>query len=272
MRGADLAVGLMSGPHAVEGAAFGARVPRVWLRHQDEREVNRLAWFKPDLLLVGNFALILKRPILEVPKIGVVNVHWSLLPHHRGPNPGTSVLLDGDPVTGVTFHVVDERIDAGDILHQVSFPLDDASTAASIYARAVGEAGRAVAAVLAQIETDGLVGRPQDLSAGSYRRRLTRDDARLDFSRPAFDLARQVRALVQPMAWTTFRGHPLYISTARWEPGAFGAPGTIVRLQPNVWVACGDGALVLQRVWSLRPPSPWPAPWTRVQEGEILGQ
>ena len=232
---------------------------------------DRLAAVEPDLLLLGNFGIIIRPAVLAVPRIGVVNVHWSLLPAHRGPNPSTSVLLAGETQTGVTFHVVDERIDAGPILDQQAFPIGPDDTATALYQRAAQEAERRVVDVLDNIERDGLVGVPQDLSTGSYHRRVDADAAVLDFTRPAAELDRKVRALSQPMARFVWRGRTVFVSAARPIVGVDQEPGTVVSVRPHVTIACGEGALALDTCWQLLPPAPWPAPWQRIRPGDRVG-
>ena len=254
----DHAGGMLGGPWTVEGRAFSSGVPNVWLARQDQREVNRLAGDRPDLLLVGNFGLILKAPVLDVPAVGTVNTHWSLLPHHRGPNPSTSVLLHGEVETGLTFHVVDTRIDAGDILDQVAFPIGPDDTATSLYVRACEEAERRVVELVDRIEQDGLVGQVQDLRAGSYHKRVTPEGAVLDFSQPCEVLDRKVRALTSPMARFTHRGRTVYVSAARPVKAVDDAPGTIIATRPAPIIACGEGGLAITAAWTVMPPGPWP--------------
>jgi methionyl-tRNA formyltransferase len=270
-RAIDWTVGAIGGPLTVEGTALLGRVPIRWLRDQDEREVEALRRLRPDLLLVGNFGLILRPAVLAAPALGAVNVHWSLLPRHRGPNPATSAILSGDDETGVTFHVVTPRIDGGDILEQVAFPIGPDATSASIYTRAVCEAAERLGPLLDRIARDGLVGSPQDLSAGSYHRRPTRADARLDWSEPAAILDRKVRALVTPLPHTALRGVPIYVVAARPVPGIAAPPGTIVAVRPQVVVACGRDGLSIERAYTASPPAPWPAPWSRLRVGDRLG-
>jgi methionyl-tRNA formyltransferase len=270
LRWADTAVAGLGGPWTVEGRALSLGVPFVWLDRQDADEADRLATTRPDLLLVGNFGIILRRPILDVPAVGAVNTHWSLLPAHRGPHPSTSVLLAGETETGVTFHVVDERIDAGDILDQVAFPVGPDDTATSLYHRACLEAERRVVALVDRVASEGLAGTPQDLSAGSYWKRVGRAGARLDFARSAAELDRRVRALVRPMAWFPSRQGEVVVAVARPVEGT-GPPGTILAVRPRVVVACREGALSLDRAWLRRPPLPWPGPWARVRVGDRVG-
>lgn len=271
LRWADTAAGALGGPWTVEGRAVAGGVPMVWLRTQAGREITRLAAVEPDLLLLGNFGIILRPPVLAVPRVGVVNVHWSLLPAHRGPNPSTSVLLAGEAETGVTFHVVDERIDAGPILDQQAFPIGPDDTATALYNRAAAEAERRVVAVLDRIEREGLVGRPQDLAAGSYHRRVDAAGAVLDFAEPAAVLDRKVRALSSPMARFRWRGRTVLVSAARPVGGVDKPPGEVVSVRPAVTIACGQGALALDTCWQLVPPAPWPAPWQRIRIGDHVG-
>lgn len=270
MRWVDTVGSALGGPWSVEGRAVAGRLPFIWLDQQDPRECARLAAVEPDLLLVGNFGLILRRPVLKVPRIGTVNTHWSLLPAHRGPHPATSVLLSGDPRTGVTFHVVDERIDAGPILDQADFPVDADDTATTLYQKAAAEAERRIVDLVDRIAVDGLVGEAQDLSQGSYHKRLTPSQAVLDFSESADALDRKVRALVSPLPRFRHRGTWVYVTHARAVPGDGSAPGTILATRPHLTIACGLGALTLDAAWTAMPPAPWPAPWTRVRRGDVL--
>jgi methionyl-tRNA formyltransferase len=271
-RAVDVAVGALGGPLTVEGAALLRGVPLLWLRDQGPAEVARLAALRPDLVLVGNFGLILAPEVLAVAPRGAINVHWSLLPRHRGPSPGVSAILAGDRETGVTVHVVTPRVDGGAILDQIAFPLGPDATSASIYARAVEEAERRIGPLLDRIAREGTgFGAPQDLAAGSYRRRPTLADAELDLSRPAAELDRLVRALVSPLPRTSFRGRPLYVVAARPVAGVAAEPGTIVQVRPRVVVACGRDGLAIDRAYGGWPPLPWPAPWARVGVGDRLG-
>ena len=259
LRWLDHAGGVLGGRWTVEGRAFSRGIPSVWLRTQDAREASRLSRYEPDLLLVGNFGLILRDSILGVPRLGAVNTHWSLLPHHRGAHPSTSVLLAGETETGVTFHVVDTRIDAGPILDQVAFPIGPDDTATSLYRRACEHAERRIVALVDRIEAEGcLSGRPQDLSAGSYWRRVTPERAVLDFDRPAAFLDRKVRALVQPLPRFRWRGRTVYVGAARPVQGVTAEPGTIVSSRPQPVIACGEGGLAITSAWVMWPPGPWP--------------
>ncbi|MFK7928825.1 MAG: methionyl-tRNA formyltransferase [Myxococcota bacterium] len=266
----DTLAGWLGGPWTVEGRALSMGVPSVWIQAQDVRDAARLATHEPDLLIVGNFGLILKPALLSVPKVGAVNAHWSLLPLHRGPHPSTSVLLCGDSQTGLTFHEVTPRIDGGDILDQVALPIGPDDTSTSLYHRACAEAERRIVALVDRIEREGLCGQPQDLSLGSYHRRTTVEGATLDFTQDADALDRKVRALVKPMPRFTWKGRTVFVTAARPIGGVDAEPGTIVSIDPGPVVACGRGGLRIAGAWTQVPPMVWPPPWGGVKVGQVL--
>jgi methionyl-tRNA formyltransferase len=255
------------------GLSVWHRIPRLWFRGDARADAALLRSVAPDLLLSGDFSMIFKAPVLEVPAIGAVNAHWSLLPHHRGPCPSTAVLLAGDSESGLTFHVLTARIDAGDILLQRSFPLRPRDTALSVYCRAAELAAEEVSPLLAGIAANGLVGTPQDLAVGSYRRVPKRAEVRLDLTRPAVELDRMVRAVVSPMAWFEVGDQVVHVSHTMPDDTAVDAKaGTVLSNRPRVRVATGRGSLLLDVAYSWRPvPWLWPAPWNRPAVGSLVG-
>jgi len=266
----DTLAGWLGGPWTVEGRALSMGVPSVWLKAQDQREASTLAALEPDLLIVGNFGMILRSDILAVPRVGAVNAHWSLLPRHRGPHPSTSVLLCGDAQTGLTFHEVTSRIDGGDILDQIAFPVGPDDTSTSLYHRACAEAERRIVALADRIEREGMVGQPQDLSLGSYHRRATVEDATLDFTKDADALDRTVRALIKPMPRFTWAGRTVFVTAARFIEDVDAEPGTIVSVDPGPVIACGRGGLRIAGAWTQMPPMVWPPPWGGVKVGQTV--
>jgi len=247
-----------------------ARLPLLWLDRVGEGEVAWLEGLEPDLLLLANFGIILPGRLLGVPRLGTVNTHWSLLPAYRGPAPHTMVILGGESQTGLTFHVVEERIDAGDILDQVAYPVAPDDTAMRLYAKAVRLAEARVLHVLDRVEADGLVGEPQDLAQGSYHRRLRPEDVRIDWGRTAVEIDRLVRACTRPMAWFVHRGRPVWVTRASADPRPVDAPpARVLSARPQVRVATGGGVITIEAAF-VRAPLPWvwPAPWSR--PGEAL--
>ena len=263
--------GLAGPQRSVRALARAHKLPFIYIDKMDERELAPLRALEPDLLLVGGFGIILKKPIITLPKIGCVNTHSSLLPRHRGPNPFTAVLLANEAESGVTFHVVDEHIDTGDILAQFRFPIEPADTAGMIHNRAAELAGEHVVAVMDRIEAEGLHGTPQDPALATYEKKLKEEDLYIDWNQPAVDVERFVRANF-PFVLARFRhaGRKVYVSKASADPAPVdAAPGTVVAVRPAVRIATGQGTFTPYQAFSMKPfPWRWPRPMTRIQPGD----
>lgn len=266
--------GMFAPRSSLLGMGRSAKIPTLYIDAMDEQELAPLRRLDPDLILVGGFSVILKPPLLELPSIGCVNCHSSLLPKHRGPNPFSAAVLAGDTESGVTFHIMTEGIDSGDILMQEAFPLDETDTGGSVYKKASGIAGTLVLDMLDAIERDGLRGTPQDESAATYDKRLRKKQLRLDWTRPAQELDRLVRACM-PFSVARFDhfGRTVYVSRTSWddEP-AEAPPGTVVHATYPVRVATGRGHLVIK---AAHTPNAfawlWPRLYKNFRTGERLG-
>lgn len=265
---------LLGGDRYVAGVARRHKLPVYYIDRMTEDELAPLRAYEPDLLLVGGFGIIIKPPLLRLPKIGCVNVHSSLLPKHRGPNPFTAVLLADEKESGVTFHVMEEGIDTGDILAQYAYPLNEKDTAASVFLKAAELAGQHVVGVLDRIEEEGeLRGTPQDDTLASYEKKITVEESFLDWTMPAPVLERQVRACNPTMlARFVYRNRLVYVARTRvvHEPVAV-PPGTVMRTSPRLCVATGEGGLEILVAWQSWPlPWLWPGIFSRPAVGEVL--
>jgi methionyl-tRNA formyltransferase len=266
------AAGRLLGPLAgIAGLALRNGIPVVWVNRMTEEELAPLRATRPDVILVGGFAIILKKPILELPRIGCINMHSSLLPKHRGPNPFAAVILAGDEQSGVTFHQIDEGIDTGPILEQYPFPICPQDTGLEVYKRACEFAGLHVAEVMDRIEQRGMYGRPQDEAAATYDKRLKRTDSYVDWTEPARAIERKVRG-VRPFLVGRFRFRGYTVTTTRVrfeETKTDAAPGTILSTAPFVRIATGEGVITLLAAYAAAPvPWIWPAWWNKVKAGE----
>ena len=261
------------GAEDLAGKALRAGLPLIWIDRMTEEELAPLRALEPDLLLVGGFGIILKRPLLDLPRIGCVNTHSSLLPRHRGPNPFSAAILAGDTETGVTFHVMTEGIDDGDILDQTSFAIEEDDGMFAVYRLACALAGERVAEVMDTIEREGLCGVPQDPALATYEKKRFEDDTWIDWRRPAIEIDRMVRALATPpMARFLFRDRVVRVGRIEFAPEPVdAAPGVVLSSYPLVRIATGQGSVRL-RVAFLSKPVPWifPAPWCRPATGEQL--
>ncbi len=214
--------------------------------------VHDLQRLSPDVGLVASYAQLLPRRVLAIPPAGWLNVHPSLLPRHRGPSPVTSAILAGDIETGVTIIKLVKAMDAGPIVDQVRTTIGPNESAGALTERLGSLGAERTVAVLDDWVAGKLVAVLQDDSAATYSTRLTREDGRLDWSRPAEELVRRVRAFHPwPGTFTTWEGRRLVVLSAapiRQESGT--APGTVTGLfdsgsGPVILVATGQGELAV---------------------------
>ncbi|MBI5093123.1 MAG: methionyl-tRNA formyltransferase [Candidatus Hydrogenedentes bacterium] len=263
--------GTLSSKTTPTGMARSNGIPIIWIDKMTEVELAPLRALEPDVLLVGGFSIILKKPLLTLPKIGCVNTHSSLLPRRRGPNPFHWIIRDNDTETGVTFHVIAEGIDTGDIIRQYPYPVSPTDTLMGIYKTSCEIAGEHVLEVMDLVEKEGLHGTPQDESAASYEKKPTGEDVTIRWDDSAVNIERLMRASV-PVIWPRFyyRGRPIYLSKVKAENVATDAePGTILEVRPRVRIATGDGVLRVLYAYQGWPlPFLWPMPWNRPAKGE----
>jgi methionyl-tRNA formyltransferase len=255
------------------GRARRHGIPVLWLNRFTDDALKPLRALDLDLILVGGFGIIFKKPILELPRVGCINCHSSLLPRHRGPNPFSAVLLHGETESGVTFHIMTERIDDGDILDQAVLSIDEEDTVLSIYHRSCALAADRVVDVVDRIAKKGLKGTPQDPALATYDARITEKSAWVDWTRSAVEIERMVRGLSpSPMPRMQYRGVLVRLAKVEVDPKPVDkAPGTILSSGPVIRVACGSGSVRL-RVAFIQKPVPWiwPSPWSRPEVGTMV--
>ncbi len=227
--------------------------PRALRRPDVLRELAAAA---PECIVVAAYARLLPPAVLQVPPLGCLNVHPSLLPRHRGPAPIQGALLAGDTEAGTSIILLEERLDAGPILAQEPLPIGPDDDALTLELRLAAQGARLLVETLPRWATAAIQPRAQDEAAATYTRRLTKDDGRLDWSRPATALERQVRACAGwPGAFTKWDGQQLKVLRASADsylpPGlalgtVFASPAS--RLPSALAVVTGEGSLRLDLV------------------------
>jgi len=242
---------LTPSPVKVEALARGIPVfqPENFKSAEAREQLRALA---PDLMVVVAYGLILPQSVLDIPRLGCWNVHASLLPRWRGAAPIQRAIEAGDAETGVCLMQMEKGLDTGPVLLSLSTPVSDDDTGGSLHDR--------LAALGAEVLSDGLgllragmrpVPRPQPAEGVTYAHKLDKAEARLDWSRPATELANRVRAFHPwPVAEAELAGERLRIHAARALPASPGAaPGTVLAAgRDGLDVACGEGALRLLKV------------------------
>ncbi|MFA7345116.1 MAG: methionyl-tRNA formyltransferase [Terrimicrobiaceae bacterium] len=235
-------------PPAVKTEAISRGIP-VAQPERIRKDFTALAAWNPDLMVVAAYGQILPREVLNLPRLGCLNLHASLLPRHRGASPIQATILAGDAETGVTAMFVGEGLDTGDILLACGIPVFPDETAGELHDRLAALAPGVLLESLALLENGSAVRTPQDSSLATYAPKLARQDGRLDWREPAGRLARRVRAMNPwPGASARLAGNILKIHSAA-ESLEGGAPGSVLSADPGgIRVAAGKGSLVLREV------------------------
>jgi methionyl-tRNA formyltransferase len=202
-----------------------------------------------DAAIVAAYGLILPKPVLEAPRLGCLNVHASLLPRWRGAAPIQRAILAGDGETGITIMQMDEGLDTGPILLRQAAPIGPSTTAGELTDRLAGIGARLIVEALDGVAAGTLAAQPQPCEGVTYAAKLRREEAQLDWRRPAAALERQVRAFDPwPGAFFFARTERIRVLSAETEPHTppAAAPGTV--LDERLSIACAEGVLRPLRV------------------------
>jgi len=208
----------------------------------------RLRDTRPDVGVVVAYGHILKPELLELPPRGMVNVHPSLLPALRGPAPVEWAVIRGLTETGVTIMQLDAGMDTGPILHQIPDHIDPDITGGDLSEHLAELGAQALVETLAVLEQGKLNPVPQDNSRATLAPKLTREIARIDWSKDAGSIARLIRGLdPRPGAWTQLDDVELKLYSARVAVGQ-GAPGELLTADGRLLIAAGSGAVEIFEV------------------------
>ncbi|MEC7120233.1 MAG: methionyl-tRNA formyltransferase [Pseudomonadota bacterium] len=206
-----------------------------------------LAALQPDLMIVAAYGLILPQAVLDIPRLGCLNIHASILPRWRGAAPIHRALLAGDPETGITIMQMNAGLDTGDILRIVRTPILPTDTSGSLHDRLAVLGGDAMLATLANLATDQAAAIPQDESQVTYAHKLAKAEGQIDWSQSAAAIDRQIRGLQPwPVAFCQHNGQTLRVWSAELPEGTSDqTAGTVTAIgKYGVNVVCGDGQLL----------------------------
>jgi methionyl-tRNA formyltransferase len=211
--------------------------------------VELIRTLAPDVIVVVAFGQILPRVLLDIPPLGCINVHASLLPRYRGAAPLNWCLINGETETGVSTMLMDVGLDTGPMLLRQSTPVDRNEDIVSLHDRMSTMGAELLSETLDRLTEGALVPQPQDDSLSCYAPMLKKDDGRIDWQRDAGSIHNQVRGLsVWPGASAILDGQVVKILRARTGEGS-GLPGTVLRAdRQGIEVACLDGSLIIEEL------------------------
>jgi methionyl-tRNA formyltransferase len=238
----------------VKREALALGLPVVEIDSFKDEAAQRLAHLGADLFVVASFGLIIPRRFLELPTIGCLNVHPSLLPRYRGPAPMQWAIWNGDRITGITIIAMNEKMDEGDILYQEETPISPDEDAHALSERLSLRAAEILPKVAGEAEGKGtLHGLPQDEEKATYTPMITKEMGKIAWSADASRIVLQVRALVDwPTAYTLLEEKMVKVFKARTgarDLPAGRVPGSVLAVSGDgIEVAAGKGSVVLEEV------------------------
>jgi len=210
-------------------------------------EISWLNSLEPDLGVIVAYGSILKSDVLQVPERGWVNLHYSLLPKHPGASPVQQTILNGDQTSGVTVFRLDEGVDSGPVIAQTETEVGKRVNSEELLAYLTAIGSKLLIDTLRNF--DNVVPIPQekkDPLANSYAKKISREDARIEFSETAIEVDRLVRAMYpEPMAWCELDGLAVRVLESEPVESAALRVGEVQVIDSKVLVGCGEGALQL---------------------------
>ncbi len=195
-----------------------------------------------QIAVLASYSEILSDDVTKTFKMGIVNVHPSLLPKYRGAEPIRWPIRKGEKVTGSTLMLISSGLDRGNILWQEEIPIDDTDTYESLTEKLIRLTNANILPILAKVE-NGFVGQPQSQEKTFYARKLRKEDEVIDFNKTAQELSRQIRSMdPSPGMYCLFQGKRLKVFTHR-DLGSNGEPGQILQADKRLVVSCGSGSI-----------------------------
>ncbi len=210
--------------------------------------VEVISKLKPDLFVLSSYGHILGARLLEVPKLGGINIHPSLLPKYRGAAPIQRAIMAGEKKTGITIFIMDEKIDHGDIILKKELTIDSDDNYASLQLRLSTLAVETIIDVLKSLESGNYKRSKQDEQGKVYAKKIRKEEMIINWQKSTSMVFNLIRALSpKPGARTRFRNKELQIIAAKPCDREIN-PGTIHIAERKVYVGTGDGSIILERV------------------------
>lgn len=200
---------------------------------------------EPEISVVVAYGNLLPREAIELPPRGTINIHASLLPKLRGAAPIQAAILSGFGETGVTIMRMVQKMDAGPIILQQPTPIQDEETYGELSLRVSELGALALIEAMTLMDLGSVTERPQDEAEATYAPKIEREDARIDWTRPAIEVARAIRAFdPKPGAWSMLRDLEVKLFGVRPAVDADGAPGQVMEIgERGALIGCGEGGV-----------------------------
>lgn len=233
---------------------------------KNEEVQKTIAALEADVMVVAAYGLILPKAVLQIPRLGCLNIHASLLPRWRGAAPIQRAILAGDAETGITIMQMDEGLDTGDMLLKIPCPISPDDTAETLHDKLAELGAQGILAALPGLENGKLHPEKQDGEKATYAAKLNKAEAQLDWTRSAIELERAIRGYFPfPVAFTCFDKTPIKIHSASMTTASAAVSGTVLAIEKEaIHVACGEGALALK---VLQKPGAKPLPASQFVQG-----
>jgi len=230
---------------AVKIMADELGIPTIQPRRvRDAESMDALRRFAPDLIVVAAYGQILRPELLQLPPLGCINIHGSLLPRWRGAAPIQAAILAGDAETGITIMMMDEGVDTGDMLSKRAIRIADDDTAGTLFDKLAPLGAELLVETLPKYLSGELKPQPQPEEGATYAKMLKKEDGRLDFSQSAEELERRIRAFSPwPGTFFEWEGAPLKVHRAHVDGRK--SPGSGIKLTVEGVPAVGTGAGIL---------------------------
>jgi len=233
----------------VKELALKAGIPVLQpAKAREESFLAELRILQPDLIAVAAFGQILPKNILELPRLGCLNVHTSLLPKYRGASPIQSAILNGDTETGVTIMKMDIGLDTGDILTQCRTAISDADNAATLHDRLAQLGGELLSSTIRDYAAGKITPQPQPHELATHVAKIRKEDGRIDWAQSARTIWNRIRAFTPwPGAYTFLPHETKPVLLKIWQADVLdesGEYGVILRADKNgIVIGCRDGSL-----------------------------
>lgn len=238
-------------PVKEKALTYGIPVYQPVRIRRDEEFIRQLDEMKPDVIVVVAFGQILPKSVLDIPRLGCVNVHASLLPRYRGAAPVSWVVINGEKETGITTMMLDEGIDTGDMLEQLTIPISEKETGESLSDKLGQAGGELIISTLKKLEDQTIIRTPQTDENTCYAQMLQKSLGDIDWTAGAVSIERLIRGLNPwPSAYTLWQGKTLKLWAADViEKDYNGTPGEVVSVTRNsILVKTGKGTLSLKEL------------------------